>query len=166
MEPLLTAAILWPSADVWNLICKRLGHPLSVWELAFCRLGRGRLLSAFWRQKHTDWSSLLRMTRHTDITMTLDHFRRTNRCGKCPYVSHISLCSCLLLLINRQLWPFFSEGCLRARNLIFSLLPASLMEAWLILTAAVIHDAASFDCVCGSAQACHTPAVETWLNLS
>lgn len=47
VEPLLTAAILWPSADVWNLICKRLGHPLSVWELAFCRLGRGRLLSAF-----------------------------------------------------------------------------------------------------------------------
>lgn len=132
MEPLLTAAILWPSADVWNLICKRLGHPLSVWELAFCHLGRGRLLSAFWRQKHTDWSSLLRMTRHTDITKTLNHFRRTNRCGKWPHFSHISFCSCLLLLI----------------------MPTLLMEAWHILTAAVIHDAASFDCVCKCVWEC------------
>lgn len=148
---------IW-SANDWVIHCPSGSWPSAVWDVA-----------ASWapsEDRNTQTEALCWGWRGTPTSMTLDHFRRTNRCGKCPYVSHISLCSCLLLLINRQLWPFFSEGCLRARNLSFSLLPVSLMEAWLILTAAVIHDAASFDCVCGSAQACHTPAVETWLNLS
>lgn len=34
----LYAAPLWTTADVWDLICKGLGHPLSVWELAFSYL--------------------------------------------------------------------------------------------------------------------------------
>lgn len=36
-RPSLYAAVLWSTADVGDLICKGLGHPLSIWELAFCR---------------------------------------------------------------------------------------------------------------------------------
>lgn len=44
------AANFGSTAYVWNLICKGLVHPLSVWELAL-RLWCCRLLRSFWKRR-------------------------------------------------------------------------------------------------------------------
>lgn len=44
------AATFGSTAYVWNLICKGLVHPLSVWELAL-RLWCCRLLRSFWKRR-------------------------------------------------------------------------------------------------------------------
>lgn len=51
------AALFWSTADVWNMICEGLGHPLSVWKLALCSVWRGCFLCSLWtRKKHKNWT--------------------------------------------------------------------------------------------------------------